>query len=153
MPKAAAKTAVADPEEILRSRTRELVLFLATSRQAPEIPGSAKHGWWTFDCYFWAYYDPSVFSKVDVPEAKPLTDSRKLHDHIGLNPSDHDGSVGSLYARSSFCACGSCPKLNFEACLVLLGFCFEAAETWRGRRATRADGVLPGASENTGNGA
>ena len=153
VPKAAVKTAVVDPEVILRSGTRELVLFLATSRQAPEIPGSAKHGWWTFDCYFWAYYDPSVFSKVDVPEAKPLTDSRKLHDHIGLNPSDRDGSVGSLYARWSFCACDSCLKLNFEACLVLLGFCFEAAETWRGRRATRADGVLPGASENTGNGA
>ena len=122
VPKAATKAAIADPTKPLQSGTRELVLYLAKERAEPEVPKAKKHGWWSFDCYFYGFYDPSVFARVDVPEAKPLSDSRKLHDHIGMNPRGPDGSIGSLYARWSFCACDPCLNLKFADCLVLKKF-------------------------------
>jgi hypothetical protein len=122
VPKQAVAAAMRDPDTVLLSGTRELVLYLAKAREEPATPGDQKTGWWAFDCYFWGFYDPGVFAGVDVPEAKPLANGSKLHDHIGLNSNDSDGLLGSLYARYTFCACDNCLDRKFSDCLVLAKF-------------------------------
>ena len=122
VPKYAVADAMRNPDAVLQSGTRELVLYLALAREKPTVPADKKHGWWAANCYFWGFYDPAVFARVDVPDAKPLANCAKLHDHIGLNNEDVDGSTGSLYARFTFCACDKCLDFKFPECSVLSKF-------------------------------
>mmetsp|Transcript_10315 Transcript_10315/g.30583 ORF Transcript_10315/g.30583 Transcript_10315/m.30583 type:complete len:259 (-) Transcript_10315:496-1272(-) len=109
--------------ELIDPGARPAALYLAQHKPTPSKAKIDGGGYWQADHVLYGYYETTLFTVSEIPEAKPAPGSNQIHMSVGMSD-DNDTAQrdGTLTWRNVFCPCEPCCRLDFTHCKMTKEF-------------------------------